>query len=115
MQPKNFTIGRQDLGGDAVAVELSGRILMGPESEAIETLTADLLKEGKRTIVFDLSGVTGLDSTGIGRFIASYNQVAAAGGEVRMAGASQRLLHVFHINRLDTVFSFYPTVPEAAA
>jgi len=44
------------------------------------------LAEGARKIIFDLSGVTVIDSTGIGRFIASFNKIMAAGGEMRMAG-----------------------------
>lgn len=115
MQPSKFTIAQEELDGNAAVVALTGRILMGGESETIETTTSKLVEQGKRTIIFDISGVTGLDSTGIGRFIASYNQIVAAGGEMRIAGASPRLLQVFHVNRLDTVFSFYPSVQEAAA
>ena len=114
MQPK-FTIGQQDLGANSVVVVLSGDILLGAGAEAIEAAIAALLRDGKRLIVFDIAGVTRLDSTGIGRFISSYNQAQAAGGEMRIAGASPRLLHVFHINRLDTVFPFFATVQEAAA
>ena len=72
------------------------------------------LRKGKRTIVFDLSGVTVIDSTGIGRFIAAYNKIAAADGEMRMAGATGHLFQAFHVSLLDQVFPFYPTVDEAA-
>ena len=64
-------------------------------------------------IIFNIADVTKIDSTGIGRFISSYNQVAAAGGEMRMAGAPRFVFQAFHVCRLDTVFRFYPTVDEA--
>jgi anti-anti-sigma factor len=96
------------------AVALSGKVMMGPESERIETLVADLLRQGTRVIIFDIAAVTHMDSTGMGRFISSYNKIAAAGGDMRMAGAAGHLFHSFHVSRLDTVFRFFPTVEEAA-
>lgn len=94
-------------------VTVTGKVMMGEESEQIVRLADQLLREGKRTIIFDIGGVTAIDSTGIGRFIWSYNKIAAAGGEMRMAGAAGHLLQTFHVSLLDTVFSFYPTVEEA--
>ena len=96
-----------------VVVTVAGKVMMGPESEQITTFVSDLLRKGKRTIIFDLVNVTKIDSTGIGRFISSYNQVAAAGGETRMAEAPRFVFQAFHVSRLDTVFRFFPTVDEA--
>jgi anti-anti-sigma factor len=96
-----------------VVVTLSGKVRMGVESEQIVSLVDDILRQGPRKIVFDIAGVTSIDSTGIGRFIASYNKVTAAGGEMRMAGATGALFQAFHVSLLDTVFKFYPSVEEA--
>src|SRR5215831_1859520 len=91
--------------GTAV-VTLAGKVMMGPECEQIENLVDALLRQGKRIIVFDVAGVTHIDSTGIGRFISSYHKVAAANSEMRMAGATGPLFHAFHISLLDQVFRF---------
>jgi anti-sigma B factor antagonist len=107
-------IRHDEVAPGVVAVVLSGRVTMGPASEQIVTLILELLHQGKRTIIFDLAGVTSLDSTGIGRFISSYKMIKAAGGEMRMAGATGHFFDVFHISRLDTVFPFYATAEEAA-
>jgi anti-anti-sigma factor len=109
-----MTISHHDLAPGVIAVTLSGRLTIGPMCGKIATLTDELLREGKRTIIFDLAGVTRLDSTGMGYFISSYKKIAAVGGEMRMAGANGRVRAVFRISRLDTLFPFYPTVPEAA-
>ena len=98
----------------AVVIALSGRIILGPESEQIVTLVDGLLQQGKSTIIFDLAGVKSLDSTGIGRFIACYNKILAGGGQMRMAGAAGHLVDVFHVTKLDLVFPFYPTAEAAA-
>lgn len=96
-----------------VVLKLTGKIMWGAESEQIEAVVGDLLLKGKRTIIFDIAGVSRIDSTGIGRFIASYNKIAAVGGKMRMAGAASYLFQVFHISGLDSVFCFYPDVDEA--
>src|SRR5205823_11570019 len=102
-----------DAAPGAVVITLSGKILMGPESEQIVALVDTLLEDEKRTIIFDLADVTRIDSTGIGCFIASSNKIERAGGEMRMAGATRHLLDVFHVTLLDTVFPFYPDVEAA--
>lgn len=94
-------------------IKISGRVMLGKESEQITDLVRDLLREGKRTIIFDIAEVVGIDSTGIGRFISSYNQIAAAKGQMRLAGARSYLYQVFHVSSLDKVFRFYPTLEEA--
>ncbi len=98
-----------------VAVTVAGKVMMGAESEKIEALVEQLLREGKRNIIFDLSGVTTLDSTGIGRFISSFNKIMAAGGQMKMAAATGHVFQTFHVSMLDTVFPFYETVEQAAA
>lgn len=106
-------INHNEVAGGAIVIKLAGRV-MGAESEQIMTLVSDLLKQAKRLIIFDLSGITAIDSTGIGRFISSYNEIAAAKGQMRMAAAPNLLTRVFRVCRLDTVFRFYATVEDAS-
>ncbi len=106
-------IAQKEIAPDKVVIALAGKIMMGPESERIVTQVEDLLRHGKRNIIFDLAGVSHIDSTGIGRFISSYNKIMAAGGEMSMAGATGHLFDTFHVSLLDTVFRFYPTVEDA--
>jgi anti-sigma B factor antagonist len=94
-------------------VTLSGKMMLGTGTERITALVDELVRHGARTVVFDLSGVTALDSTGVGQFIASYNRIMAAGGEMRMAGAEGHVLQTFRISRLDKMFAFYPSAAEA--
>ena len=106
-------ISSQNAAADMVVVTIAGEVMMGPASEQITTLVDDLLREGRRVIVFNVAHVTKIDSTGIGRFIASYRQIATVGGEMRLAEAPAFVFQAFHVCRLDTVFRFYPTVDAA--
>ncbi len=112
--PVSLRIETAELGPEIVIVKLAGSVMRGPESQEIETLVPRLLGEGRRGIVFDLSEVKRIDSTGIGRFIFSLNKVSAAGARMAMAGAEGYVRDVFRVTRLDTVFRFYPTAHDAA-
>ncbi len=106
-------ISSNEVAPGVVVIKISGKVMLGPESEQITDLVRDLLSQGKRTIIFDIAGVVGIDSTGIGRFISSYNQIAAVKGQMRLAGARTYLYQVFHVSSLDKIFRFYPTLEEA--
>jgi anti-sigma B factor antagonist len=110
-----LAISHTEVGPEGVVVSLEGKLMLGPAGEEIPALVEEFLRQGKKTIIFDLSGLSHIDSTGIGRFIASYNKIAAVGGEMRMAAATGHLFQSFHVSLLDQVFPFFATVEEAKA
>jgi anti-sigma B factor antagonist len=97
----------------SAVITLSGRLLLGQECAQLATLVPQLISSGHKNLVFDLQGVTHIDSTGIGRFIDTYSRLAKIGGKMRLAGASGAVRDSFRVTRLDTVFSFYPSVEAA--
>jgi anti-anti-sigma factor len=109
----SLEIGQKEIKPGVAVVTLAGRVMLGNESAEIETLVDKGIREGWRHFVFDLSGVTHIDSTGIGRFISSLNKVRQAGGSLRMAAASGQVRDAFRVTRLDTVFKFYDDTEAA--
>src|ERR1017187_4255825 len=106
-------IADREVAPGTVVISLAGKLMLGPEGDRIVSLVEERLAAGTRKFVFDLSGVTVIDSTGIGRFISSFNKIMAAGGEMRMAGATGHVMQSFRVSLLDKVFSFYPTLQQA--
>jgi len=104
---------RQDVQQATSVITLRGKLMLGEASAQIETLVPQLLKSGRRNLVFDLSGVTHIDSTGIGRFIDTYSRLGQAGGQMRLAGATGAVRDSFRVTRLDTIFRFFPSVEAA--
>jgi anti-sigma B factor antagonist len=109
----SLQIEHRDAESGVVVVTLTGRVMLGETSAGIETLVKQLIGEGKKRIVFELAGVTHIDSTGIGRFISSLNKLREAGGGLRMAGANGQVRDAFHVTRLDTIFHFDDNVEAA--
>ncbi|MFI9770273.1 STAS domain-containing protein [Streptomyces sp. NPDC052415] len=66
-------------------------------------------------IVADLSEVTFMDSSGINGFVATHQQVSAAGGWVRIAAAQESVLRVLQLVGVDDVIPCCPSVEQALA
>ena len=107
-------IRHKEIAPDTVVIALAGKMMVGSGTEQLASLVEDLLRQGKRIVIFDLAGVTTLDSTGVGQFISSFNKIVAAGGDMRMAGAAGHVFRTFHVSMLDKMFRFYATVEDAA-
>jgi anti-sigma B factor antagonist len=66
-------------------------------------------------LIIDLSGLAFIDSTGLGVLVAGRNQSLELGGALRLVCTQDRVLKLFRITGLDSVFDIYPTVDEAVA
>jgi anti-sigma B factor antagonist len=101
---------------DIVVLEITGRITIGRECKQLEWATDSLVREKQqKKIIFDLSGVTHIDSTGIGIIVMSAGQVKQAGGELRLAGANKHVDQVLKLTSVEKLVSSYPTLAEAAS
>lgn len=108
-----LAIDHRDVGDLTSVITLRGKLMLGQEAAQLEELVPNLVKRGRKNLVFDLSGITHIDSTGIGRFIDTYGRVQPLGGQMRLAAATGAVRESFRVTRLDTVFRFYPTVDAA--
>jgi anti-anti-sigma factor len=89
--------------------------MLGPEGQEVERAVGDLLGQGYRQFVMDISGITHIDSTGIGRCIASLNRITQSSGKLHMSGAMGQVRESFRVTRLDRVFRFFNDVAAAQA
>jgi anti-sigma B factor antagonist len=103
---------REEDGGVAV-VAAAGRLMLGPEGAELENVIRELLARGSRKVILDFSGLTHIDSTGIGRCISALNMVMQAGGKLVIAGATGQVREGFRVTRLDRVFRFVEDVEAA--
>ncbi|MBI3682346.1 MAG: STAS domain-containing protein [Acidobacteria bacterium] len=111
-----LSIEHQQVRPNMVRITLKGRMMIGQDLQQVDTLVGGLIEVGFRDFVFDLAGLTHIDSTGIGRFIASYNRITAMpGASFGMAAAAGAVRSAFRVTRLDTVFPFFETVEQAQA
>jgi len=92
---------------DITLLEIVGKISLGRESQKIETLVQDLLRQNEKKLVFDMTRVDHMDSTGIGIMAYCFGTLNRCGGELRLAGATGKVLHLLQITHLDKVLPLY--------
>jgi len=110
-----LNIERKRLEPDISVVEMRGRIVLGNDSKTVEWTLKELLDANQRKIIFDLTGVTMLDSTGVGIVVMCYAKVKKSGGELRIAGANGIVDETLRLTNVQRLIDFCPTVAEAAA
>ena len=95
-------------------LEMTGRIAMGSDSQRIEWGLAELLKEDSKHVIFDLTNVTFLDSSGIGILMMCHARLKKAGGALHIAGAKGMVEETMEITSLSKIVPVYSSAAEAA-
>jgi anti-anti-sigma factor len=104
----------KQLDSGVTVVTVSGRLVLGKEVERLESAVNLLVAAGARRFVFDLAALDYADSAGIGTFVACLSQIKKSGGEMKVAGANQRVSRLFQLTGVDHLLTMYPTLAEAA-
>ena len=99
---------------DIVVLEVVGRVTIGKECKQLESAIDGLRDEHKKKIIIDLSGVTHLDSTGVGLIMMASGHLKEEGGELRLAGANKHIEHLLKVTGIDKLVPWKPTVAEVA-
>jgi len=95
-------------------VSCNGRITFGEESASLRENLKKILAS-TRKLVLDLSGVSYIDSGGLGTLVGVYSSARAAGADIKLTGIGQRLRDVLQITKLVTVFEVYDGEQQAIA
>ena len=66
-----------------------------------------------RQMIFDFSGVTFMDSSGIGMIIGRYKNAKKRGGTIFITGMSPEIGRIFQISGLAKIIDSYASVEEA--
>jgi len=98
--------------GGITIVSCNGRITFGDESMALRESLKKILADS-RQLVLNLSGVTYIDSGGLGTLVGVYSSARGAGADIKLTGLGQRLRDVLQITKLVTVFEVYDTEQQA--
>lgn len=89
----------------ACATVLLQEDLIAPLTQELRQHLKQLLEDGIRTIVFDMSGVSLVDSLGIGLMIMCHNSLKKIGGNFSVIHVALELMDEFRPMRLDRHFT----------
>jgi anti-sigma B factor antagonist len=87
---------------EATTVVCTGRLTMGAAAN-FKTHIKGLLRESKRVVV-DLSGVTYMDSSGLGAIVGVYVASKTAQSELKLINFNQQIRQLFGLTNLLSLF-----------
>jgi anti-sigma B factor antagonist len=99
--------------GRVVVVEAVGRLTLTDGHTKLRDLMHVSIGDDAKKFVLNLMHVEFIDSYGIGELARCYSIVRQAGGDLKLASLTQRVLDVLAISRLNTLFEIHAT--EGAA
>jgi anti-sigma B factor antagonist len=99
---------------DRPVLDVVGEVDVYSAPELRERLS-ELLNASAPSLIVNLADVTFLDSTGIGTLVAGLNRAVQFGGTLTLVSDHDRILKLFRITGLDTVFAIRATIEEAIA
>ena len=103
-----------DIGAVSV-LTLDGTMLGGPDAAEINNTLHKLIDAKKKKIVIDLGSVSLMNSSGLGILIGGVTTMRNAGGDLKLAAVSPKVMNLLTITKLVSVFEIYDTVKKAVA
>jgi anti-sigma B factor antagonist len=98
--------------GSAMVLRPEGRLNMVSAAD-VRRVIAAAVEEGTPRLVVDLGGTSFIDSSGLGSLVAGLKTARQAGGDLRIAGATDQALLVLRLTNLDRVLRPHETVEDA--
>ncbi|MDC0710947.1 anti-sigma factor antagonist [Stigmatella sp. ncwal1] len=90
-----------------------GKITIGVGDIALREAVQESLARGAKKLLLDMSGVTTVDSSGIGELVSAYTRVNNQGGKLKLLNLPPKVQDILTITQLITVFEVYDSETEA--
>ena len=92
---------------------LEGKVLVGEASQMLHDAVRERLAAGAKKLVLQLSGVTYIDSSGVGQIVGALSASRKAGGDLRLADLTPKVRDLMMMTNLNKLFDLNQS--EAAA
>ena len=98
---------------DVVILDLKGRLTAGLGDQILREAVDELLAEGRRQILLNLSDVAFVDSAGIGELVAGLKTARRFGADLKLLNVGERVYSTLDMARLLPTFETYHDEAEA--
>ncbi len=96
-------------------LQVTGKLIGGPDATELHELIHKLIDEGVKNFVLDLEGVNWVNSSGLGILISGLTTVRNSGGDLCLANPGERINNIFNITKLSSVFKSYDNLDKAVS
>jgi len=94
-------------------IKLEGKITIGAGDSQLREAITNAINQGHNKILLDMSGVTTIDSSGIGELVGSYTTVTNRGGKLKLLHLPAKVNDLLHVTQLITVFEVHENEADA--
>ena len=108
----NFQISDTAIDDATHVIELGGEVDLYTAPEFKERMV-QVIEDGKKHVVVDLSKATFIDSTTLGVLLSGVKRLRPLGGELAVVCTDRNIRKIFEITLLDRVFSIHDDRTEA--
>ncbi len=108
----NFHIDDESVDAETHVIELGGEVDLYTAPELKERLV-QVIEDGKKQLVVDLSKATFIDSTTLGVLVGGVKRLRPSGGSLALVCTDQNITKIFEITGLDRVFPIHASREEA--
>ena len=97
----------ESLIANVTVLRLKGRLEIEEGDEMLRERVNELVKAGRVKIVLDMTGVTRLDSMGLGILASKLLTVRRQGGDIKLLRPPDHTTYLLEITRLSSVFEIF--------
>ncbi|HET7711379.1 MAG TPA: anti-sigma factor antagonist [Thermoanaerobaculia bacterium] len=98
---------------DVAIVDFAGRLAVGVSEEILPKVVSELLEEGFKNILLNLSEMDYIDSNGLGELVQSLKASKRYGASLRLLKPHDRVTNTLRLTNLLPMFAVYETEAEA--
>ena len=93
--------------GGVTIVDIRGRISLGDGTALLRNTTRDLISQGKKNLLLNLSRVPHIDSSGIAELVSAFVAARREGGDVKLLNLTKRVRETVEIVKLGSIFELF--------
>lgn len=108
-----MSVKTSSLTGGIGLIEVKGTLTGGEETDEVRRAVAGFIDRGYSKLIVDLSGVTFVNSAGIGVLVGAHTTYTRKGWHIKLTGVNKNIDSVFVITKLSLVFDVHDSIDEA--
>lgn len=106
---------KQSLQGEVMVLQVSGKIMGGPDHEKFQGEIKELIANGNVDILLNMSKVSWVNSTGLGILVSAFHTLKKNSGRLKICEVNDRIDNILNVAQLKLVFETYDNCDDALA
>lgn len=101
--------------GDVTIVDFKGRLAIGVSDSVLPRIVGEILEDGSKKILLNLSDMDYIDSNGLGELVQVFRESKRNGASLRLLKPHDRVAKTLRLTNLLPMFTVYESEEDALA